>query len=93
MKMNKIKLSKAQLDKIKFVSTQSHGYLLVPTNIMDQFPEIKKKISEFSWIKNDTFYLEEDADVSLFVYSLGINSNDIKEISTEKEIEEYEEEE
>lgn len=72
--------------KLKFISTPTHGYLLVPCEIMNKYPEVKKEISDFSWITDGIWYLEEDADASLFMDSTGTKYKDVEHIDSEDDI-------
>src|SRR3990172_6097570 len=75
-----------ECNTLKFITTPSHGYLLVPENIMKKYPKIEKKISDFSWMTDGIWYLEEDADATLFMESTGYINESIEEISSEDDI-------
>lgn len=71
---------------LKFISTPSHGYLLVPYEVMNKYPKIKKEISDFSWITDSIWYLEEDVDAPLFMISAKIKSEEVEYINSEDDI-------
>jgi len=75
-----------ECNTLKFISTPSHGYLLVPENIMKKYPKIEKKISEFSWMTDGIWYLEEDIDATLFINETGIPAECVKFVGTEDDI-------
>lgn len=86
MKLLKCQTKEDKEQKLKFLSTPSHGYLLVPTEIMDKYPVTKRSISDFSWITDDVWYLEEDADACLFMESTKYTKDDIEFVDTEDDI-------
>ena len=86
MKLLKCQTKKDKLTKLKFISTPSYGYLLVPTEIMDKYPIVKRSISDFSWIVDNVWYLEEHPDASMFMESTPYTDKDIEFINSEDDI-------
>lgn len=85
--------------RLIYISTPSSGYLTVPVTIMDKYPEIQEQISEFSWVANNVWYLNDGTDgdtlfgdALLFLDELNINMSqgltdkDIKIIFIENHI-------
>lgn len=75
-----------ECNTLKFIFTPSHRYLLVPENIMKKYPKIEKKISEFSWMTDGIWYLEEDIDATLFINETRIPTECVKFTGTEDDI-------
>ncbi len=54
-----------KLEKVyKFYHDAGHGWLAVP---IEEVRELNVKISQYSYIKGETVYLEEDCDAPLFM--------------------------
>ena len=53
----------------KFISTPGHGYL-VSTKAMLRELGIAEKISDYSYERNGSVYLEEDCDAPLFIAAM-----------------------
>ena len=53
----------------KFYSDPGHGWLAVKKSVLEKHG-ILDKISTYSYIKGDTYYLEEDCDFSLLIETL-----------------------
>lgn len=49
---------------------KEYGYFIVSVENMNRYPKIKEQISEFSWIKNGMWHLE-DVDAELFLRGTG----------------------
>ena len=54
----------------EFYEDESHGWLEVPKSLLKELG-ISDQISSYSYQKGDMAYLEEDADMSLFVNTYG----------------------
>lgn len=67
-------------DYVKFVTTPEHGYLVVPIDVMNDYPNVLKEISEFSYEENGYWYLEEDRDAEIFINESQINPEEIEDI-------------
>lgn len=57
--------NKTFLNPFKFYNDAGHGWLAVPTPIVEWLG-IKSQISSYSYFDNSTVYLEEDCDATLF---------------------------
>jgi hypothetical protein len=55
--------------EIKFYSDSSHGWAEVPINLITELG-IADKISRYSYMRGEMAYLEEDADLSVFLMAL-----------------------
>jgi hypothetical protein len=55
--------------KFDFFSDSSHGWLKVPMKLLKEL-EIEKKISQFSYWRKGSAYLEEDRDLLLFIHTM-----------------------
>jgi len=55
--------------KFEMFSDPSHSWLKVPIQFLDTL-KIKRKISHFSYVKENFVYLEEDCDFPLFVQAM-----------------------
>jgi len=53
----------------RFYADPSHGWAVVPVKDLEKFG-LMDKISEYSYRKGDTAYLEEDLDLTTFVETL-----------------------
>ena len=53
----------------RFYADPSHGWAVVPVKELETFG-LMDKISEYSYRKGETAYLEEDCDLSLLVETL-----------------------
>lgn len=54
---------------LNFFEDPGHGWLEVSLSLLKQM-DINKKISSYSYFKNEFVYLEEDCDMSLFLNKL-----------------------
>ena len=70
-------------DFVKFITIPEHGYLVVPDEIMNEYPDVKKKITEFSWNEDGCWYLEEDVDAEIFINAAEINPDELEEFEIE----------
>jgi len=57
-----------KLKTFKFYSDAGHGWLAVKRNLLTELG-IADKITQFSYQKGSTVYLEEDCDASTFIKS------------------------
>ena len=59
------------MDKYIFHTDPGHGWLAVPMAELEAMPEVRKAISDCSYVSNDgqTAYLEEDCDAVIFLYA------------------------
>ncbi|CAB4121908.1 hypothetical protein UFOVP26_44 [uncultured Caudovirales phage] len=55
--------------EFKFYSDPGHGWLQVEKRLLVQL-EIEDKISEYSYVKGDFAYLEEDCDAAVLLMAL-----------------------
>jgi hypothetical protein len=49
-----------------FYADPGHGWLKVPMSLLDELG-IKDRISQFSYVRKDFAYLEEDLDAGIFI--------------------------
>jgi hypothetical protein len=64
-----VKTHSLQLPKLHFFADPGHGWLKVPKKLLLKLG-IADKISRFSYQLNDSAYLEEDSDLTIFVEAL-----------------------
>lgn len=71
--------------KIKFYSDPGHGWAAVKRDLLTDLG-ILEKVSQFSYQKGQTVYLEEDCDMSLLISALNLKGIKVEyeEKSTEK---------
>jgi len=67
-------------DFVKFISIPEHEYLVVPIEIMNEYPDVEKSISEYSWEDDGYWYLEEDNDAEIFINAAKIDTNELEVI-------------
>ena len=69
----------------RFISTPSHGYLIVP---MEQIRNLEKdglKFSNCSYQSGGQAWLEEDCDAPKFIERCKLGRDDIEEINTNED--------
>lgn len=64
----------------KFYSDPGHGWLAVEKNLLVKMG-IADKISEYSYMKGETAYLEEDCDAAIFIKEYKRLGNEFRHIS------------
>ena len=67
-------------DFVKFISIPEHEYLVVPIEIMNEYPDVEKGISEYSWEEDGYWYLEEDNDAKIFINAAKIDTDELEVI-------------
>jgi len=63
--------------ELTFYSDPAHGWLEVPISLIDDLG-IGGNISQYSYIKGDRAYLEEDCDLSLFMTAYQAKGGQVK---------------